>query len=56
MTHEDGRDFVWCVGQHDETLTVRPVVTAGTLAGLDGGRLSEVELPPYGVLVAERTA
>ncbi|HEV7628086.1 MAG TPA: beta-mannosidase, partial [Streptomyces sp.] len=56
MTHEDGRDFVWFVSQHDEPLAAVPVVTAGTLVSLDGGKLSKLELPPYGVLVAELTA
>ncbi|HWM38750.1 MAG TPA: cellulase family glycosylhydrolase [Streptomyces sp.] len=56
MTHEDGRDFVWFVSQHDEQLTAEPLVTTGTLVSLDGGKLGKVKLPPYGVLVAELTA
>lgn len=55
-THEDGRDFVWFVSQHDEQLTAEPLVTTGTLVSLDGGKLAKVKLPPYGVLVAELTA
>ena len=56
MTHEDGREFVWFVSQHEKATTAVPAVRRGTLVSLDGGKLSEVELPPYGVLVAELTA
>lgn len=56
MSHEDGRRFVWFVSQHEEPLTAEPRVTAGTLTGLDGGPLGRLELPPYGVVVAELTA
>ena len=31
-------------------------MTTGTLVSLDGGKLSKVELPPYGVPVAGLTA
>ncbi|WP_129842189.1 cellulase family glycosylhydrolase [Streptomyces sp. RFCAC02] len=58
MDHEDGRVFVWFVSQHDEPLTVTPVLApdAGTLRALDGAAeapLTAVTLPPFGVTVAE---
>ncbi|MDT0270468.1 cellulase family glycosylhydrolase [Streptomyces sp. DSM 44915] len=54
MTHEDERSFVWLVSQHEETRAVTPVLTAGgALRDLDGQPLGTVELPPFGVLVAE---
>ncbi|MEV1006746.1 cellulase family glycosylhydrolase [Streptomyces sp. NPDC049881] len=60
MEHEDGRAFVWFVSQHAEPVTAVPVVaaSAGTLHALgDGAPLPAVELPPFGVVVAElRTA
>jgi hypothetical protein len=56
MSHEDGRQFVWFVSQHDQPLTVEPQTGSGTLTDLDGGELGTVELPTYGVVVAELTA
>ncbi|WP_045864871.1 hypothetical protein [Streptomyces sp. WMMB 714] len=41
---------------HEEPLTAEPRVTAGTLTGLDGLPPGTLELPPYGVVVAELTA
>ncbi|RAJ63342.1 endo-1,4-beta-mannosidase [Streptomyces sp. Amel2xB2] len=56
MTHEDGRRFVWFVSQHDRPLTAEPLVTGGgALRDLDGAELRGVELPPFGVAVAEMT-
>jgi hypothetical protein len=56
MDHEDGRSFVWFVSQHDEPLTAAPAVASRTLLDLaTGEKLSTVELPPYGVVVAELT-
>ncbi|QPP06457.1 cellulase family glycosylhydrolase [Streptomyces bathyalis] len=56
MEHEDGRSFVWFISQHDEPLTAEPVLTGGgALKDLDGAGLDAVELPPYGVIVAEMT-
>lgn len=56
MSHEDGRQFVWFVSQHDEPLTAEPETAGRTLTGLDGGQLEKVELPPFGVVVAELSA
>ncbi|TDC66738.1 glycoside hydrolase 5 family protein [Streptomyces hainanensis] len=54
MAHEDGRVFVWFVSQHDEPLTAAPTLrTAGHLLDLDGAKLATVDLPPFGVVVAE---
>lgn len=56
MAHRGGRGFGWFVSQHPAPLTARPVVRGGLLVvGWDGERLADVDLPPYGVLVAERT-
>ncbi|MDT0347608.1 cellulase family glycosylhydrolase [Streptomyces litchfieldiae] len=55
MEHEDGRSFVWFISQHDEPLTVKPTVAAGTLRDLTGQEFPAVELFPYGVVVTELT-
>jgi endo-1,4-beta-mannosidase len=57
MDHEDGRAFVWFVSQHDQPLTAHPALARGALLSLDGReRLNAVELPPFGVVVAELTS
>jgi hypothetical protein len=54
MEHEDGRSFVWFISQHDGPLTAEPVLAGGgSLRNLDGAALHSVELPPFGVVVAE---
>ncbi|MDT0319636.1 glycoside hydrolase 5 family protein [Streptomyces millisiae] len=53
MTHEDGCSFVWFVSQHDQPLSLTPTLATGSLFDLDGAKLPTVELPPFGVVVAE---
>ncbi|WP_225850700.1 cellulase family glycosylhydrolase [Streptomyces sp. HPF1205] len=53
LVHEDGRTFVWLVSQSRSDLSVKPVVTAGSLHELDGAPADAVALPPYGVRVLE---
>ena len=54
LLHEDGRCFVWLVSQAREELAVKPALPlGGALFELDGGALTGVTLPPYGVRVLE---
>jgi endo-1,4-beta-mannosidase len=53
MRHEDGRELVWFLSQHPEPLSAEPVLDRGRLADLDGAGIGAVDLPAYGVRVAE---
>jgi endo-1,4-beta-mannosidase len=53
MRHEDGRAFVWCVSQSDTETAATPVVTSGVLRDAGGQDVTQVVLPPYGVIVLE---
>ena len=53
MRHEDGRELVWCVSQSATEMTATPAVADGTLRDLDGEPVTQVTLPPYGVIVLE---
>lgn len=54
---EDGRRFVWLVGQHDQEAAVTPLASGYSLHDLETGEeLSKIPLPAYGVRVVELRA
>jgi endo-1,4-beta-mannosidase len=52
LVRSDGARLIWFVSQSEQPMSVRPVVSAGTL--FDGARTIEsVDLEPFGVVVLE---
>ncbi|MGI8305627.1 hypothetical protein [Saccharopolyspora hattusasensis] len=57
LQQEDGRRFVWLVGQHDQEAAATPLASGYSLHDLETGEeLSKIPLPAYCVRVVELRA
>ncbi|WP_328608785.1 cellulase family glycosylhydrolase [Amycolatopsis sp. NBC_00345] len=51
LVHEDGRRFAWFLSQHEEPVTVAPLLAGGRLRTFDGELVEGVTLAAFGVAV-----